>query len=245
MIPIITYCDDQFREVLAITKPLNEKFHDVVLFTPNSFNVPEKYRNWKSQPWPMRLRGRLPFKPLIIRDALNQNIDKFIWLDGDAFAREDLSPVFEQEFDIAVTLRRKDEQESTAYKIQYGYINAGTMFFRNNEMTKSFVDLWALKVEETDSKSDQEALNLLLLECDSMESYGRCFVHKRSGARLLLLSTDVYNFYYFPEPVPDTAKVIHLKTDKRELGMKWLADQSIRAVPVGTGTANDIGIAKS
>lgn len=219
---IITAADERFHEIMATSVGVTHRlgYEPRAYVLGRDFELPEAYREYTCGDWPLHIRGKLPYKPQIIRQALRELACPLIWMDADAFALQPLDDVFDGTFDIAVTVRRLSERVCN-YPAQYGYINAGVLFFNNTPQVAEFIGHWIETVEQSSSKSDQEALNSLLLPIDPLEVFGSVFQHP-CGARIKILSTDEYNWYYWPEPVPSTAKIAHMKTDRRAAALKWL-----------------------
>jgi len=151
------------------------------------------------------------FKPKIILDALESfpNEKAFAWIDSDAYCIKPIHMImYRKVFDIAVTMRRPGEHAGTQFPMWDQYINSGVVLINNSEAMRSFVRMWIDLVPETEALSDQEALNVM---CDAPKLKEINKVYHINGYKVMNLSTDEYNFYYFPEePHPDT-KVLHFK----------------------------------
>lgn len=110
-------------------------------------------------------RTRALFKPGVIKDALECNPGTMLlWLDADARIEKDLGEIGE-DFDIALALREKMELEYSSYaggwtKKLLGRHNAGVIFFRPTQNTRTFVDRWKSLTAEIGN--DQRALHLLM-----------------------------------------------------------------------------------
>lgn len=94
------------------------------------------------------------FKPEILKDA-SQTLKEFVWIDGDAYLNGDVSEVFEQDFNIGVTLRTGFELEAHAHNPKVGRTNSGVIFFKNPP--PEFFDHWITRTKETGY--DQQAIN--------------------------------------------------------------------------------------
>ena len=81
-----------------------------------------------------------------------------------------------------------------------------------------FIDEWIRTIPMTTTVTDQEALNRLILPYMDVSLTGR--VYHAMDIRVLLLTTDEFNFYYFPEPPQPTTRILHFKGDKT-FSMKW------------------------
>lgn len=169
-------------------------------------------------PGPERLRGRLPIKPLIIKQGLEDGGVPICYMDADAFAIRRFDAVG-FDFDIAVTMRRPEERGATKWPTFYGFANAGVMFFNHTPAAFEFIEMWIREIEMTVSMSDQEALNRLVLQATDFTEYNKVF--RLGNIRIKVLRCDEYNFYYWPqEPLPETC-ILHAKTDRREAFEDW------------------------
>ena len=151
------------------------------------------------------------FKPKIILDALETFPDEkaFAWIDSDAFCIKQIHWIlYRRKFDIAVTMRRTGEHAGTEFPMWDQYINSGVVLINNSPAVRQFVRMWIDLVPETQALSDQEALNIM---CDAprLKEYDK--VYHINSYSILNLSTDEYNFYYFPEKPHPYTKVLHFK----------------------------------
>lgn len=133
------------------------------------------------------------FKIEIIRRSFPGNV---MFLDGDAILQKPLD--IQWDFDIGVTVRRNWRDGAV------GKINAGVMFFADNDRTREFLDLW----EETaiELNGDQHAINELLKD----HILNRDGLVEKDGLKVRSFPTDIYNNYYFAED-QSKARVIHYK----------------------------------
>lgn len=166
-----------------------------------------------------RLRGRLPCKPEIIRDALLKQKCFLAWMDADAFAIRRFDEVNSGDYDIGVTMRRPHERGLTQWPSLYGFLNAGVAFFNHTPAALEFIDLWMRELDNSPSRSDQEALNLLVLQATDLTEYDKIF--RLGNIRIKIFRTDEMNFYYWPEEVGEETKIIHIKTDRRAALDDW------------------------
>jgi hypothetical protein len=159
------------------------------------------------------------WKPKIILDALeNTNEKHLVWMDADAFCIRPIHQTFQLNFDIAVTIRPPSENEHSSWPMFDGYINAGVIFFRNNESTKELVRQWIDAIPHTQTRTDQEALNVVM-EAPRMRKHYRVY-RTMSLIPKMSLPTEIYNYYYFPLEPKDRTKVLHFKGHKEE-SMKY------------------------
>lgn len=151
------------------------------------------------------------FKPKIILHAMmtHPNEKWLAWIDADAFAIKQIHWVtYFRHFDIAVTMRRKGEHAGTPHPMWDQYINSGVVIIQNTLAMRKFVMDWIDLVPTTQALSDQEALNVM---CDAPKLVEYNKLYNINGYSILNLSTDEYNFYYFPEQPHDDTKVLHFK----------------------------------
>ena len=162
--------------------------------------------------------SRCPYKPFAIADAMLKCNADVLWLDADAYPVKHLDP-FDGSFDIGVTTRRPSEWRNGPSMVEYdGLLNAGVVMAANTEAAWSFVKSWARTIPDHITKTDQEALNRLVLratDCNPAD-VEKVFTDP-DGCRIRLFSTEEYNYYYADRPIPDTTKIMHFKgTDKTE-----------------------------
>lgn len=148
------------------------------------------------------------YKIGFIREALRKYNEDVVWIDCDCIVRDLDNPL--AGCDVAVTLRRPSDPKDMYYHYS-GLLNAGVIFFANNDAARFFVDYWEGKLNESEYKTDQEALNLA---CGISEFTRPGDVLYANGACVRVLNCDEYNFFYFPED-PKDAKVLHFKGDVR------------------------------
>lgn len=203
---IITASNSAFEPIASLTREANRRAgYDTKCYTVPEIAPPgSKERNC----------GKAPWKPSIIRQAMLEFRNHIVWLDADAWVIRDISCMERMDYDVAVTMRRPDERGRSDWPDVYGYLNAGVIFFAPTIAACLFIKRWENEVKETPSNSDQHALNNLVRQVTDLTEYDKVFLFE--GVRVLVLSTDEYNWYYFPaEPTPDT-KILHCKTDLRD-----------------------------
>ena len=150
---------------------------------------PVEHENFQQHGWYHTMhenwRTKALHKPDIIAQALED--EPIVYLDADAFPVTQFDEVWDQEFDIGVTLR----SEHTPI---LGPINAGVLFFRPS--AREAVQEWQQLTQEVGN--DQRAL------CHMLQD-GK---HKFHG-----FPTRVYNYYYFPDVPGPEVKIFHFKED--------------------------------
>ena len=164
----------------------------------------------------IKCRGR----PALLKRLLDTFYDDLIWMDIDCIIVAPLGDVL-FDCDVAVTLRKIEERQSKHLSI-FQYINCGVMFFKNNEASRKFIDLWEKTLPKENfevglpkeyrgcavGSDDQTALNNLLLKHSPLEKYDE--IVNIEGIKVKMLDARIYNFFYFPED-PNGAKVLHYK----------------------------------
>lgn len=107
---------------------------------------------------------RALFKPNVVKDALECDPDTMLlWLDADAKIEKNLGEVGAN-FDMALVIREKMELEygdcaGGWIKKLFGKYNAGVIFFKPTQNTRTFVEHW--KNLTAKIGNDQYALHLL------------------------------------------------------------------------------------
>ncbi len=153
-------------------------------------------------------RSRALHKPLMVKHCL-QSKKKFIaYLDADAILADTIDEVATDDYDIGVTVRRPGETCNDAdYHDFFGRINAGVIFFNNTPASINFCECWEKKT--LDLQNDQRALNKLINPHDNDINSGDTF--NVGDVRIKCFSTEIYNFYYFPESPSPGTKILHYK----------------------------------
>lgn len=141
-----------------------------------------------------RYVGKIPDKPKIILDALNRYKEFLIYLDSDVRIVRDISEVVD-DYDVGITSHDPIYHDGKLANDKYPhitcYLNAGVIFFRNNNKSKHFVEEWIEDVKNTTTGSDQEALTNLLRRHITDWSIKE---HEVVGAKVRLFPSPIYNF---------------------------------------------------
>jgi hypothetical protein len=99
------------------------------------------------------LQAPSPYKPILIKEAMETNEwEWMMWLDGDAAIVQNIDEVFEEQYDVGVTIRDQSKPKPEQ-------INAGVIFFRNTPATHRFVDTWIANHKKQPDLCDQTMLN--------------------------------------------------------------------------------------
>ena len=147
--------------------------------------------------------AKIPSKPAIIKDALNQvNYDDYvIWMDADTILWDTLDDI-KGDYDLAVTVRTLKSRENDMP------INAGVVILKKTPWALEFVDKWVKKCET--GISDQRELNRL---CRVFSTDVNTDVVNK-GLVIRVLPCKIYNNFYFKKIQTD-AKITHYKSSER------------------------------
>jgi len=149
---------------------------------------------------------KFPKKPLVLLDAL-ENVkegDNLIWLDCDTLIVDRIDEVFNTEFNIGVTIRKRKSK-----KIQESWINSGVIFLKNNYETTQFVKDWLTASEQMNG--DQFSINSLI----KLKTPNPNDKIKVKNVNVQLFPCWIYNNFYFNDDQSE-AKILHYKTDVRK-----------------------------
>jgi hypothetical protein len=156
------------------------------------------------------------WKPKVILDAMLDFPEEpyLVWMDADTCCIRDISMVFQFNFDIAVTIRPAEENEGSQWPMFDGYINAGVIFIKNNHKTRQLIQQWIDTIPATQTKTDQEALNMVL-EAPKMRKHYRVYRTKGMIPKMSL-PTSIYNNYYLPQKPSTWTRILHFKGEKQQ-----------------------------
>jgi hypothetical protein len=165
MIKIVTAGDKNYKSLIdrAVDKATHYRA-DIIVYDLGGLGYGKP---WQAEKSDFKTKeGVIPatFKPEVIKDA-SKYLKEFVWIDGDAYLNGDISEVFEQDFEIAVTKRTQFEVEVYYNDPKIGTINSGVVFFKN--ATEKFFDHWIKRTQETGY--DQQALNEIYKEYHHIE----------------------------------------------------------------------------
>ena len=221
---VISAANGAYKEIIELSTEQNKKRG----YEPHIYDLGGLGHGEPFDPTPSfeytkdRTFSKSPFKPFIIKKALEDFRETVVWLDADAMAIRKFDDAISDDYDIGVCMRRQSERGGTLYPEYSGYINAGVLFFNYTPKTMEFMDHWIKMLPHTFTQSDQQALVRLCMEATDFKEYNKVFVHPRFGTRIKVFEGDEYNFYYYPEEPFLKTKIVHLK------GEKWLMIKAIR-----------------
>lgn len=150
--------------------------------------------------------AKIPCKPHIIRDALNDIKDNeyLVWFDADALIFDRIDEI-QLDYDIGVTVRLPKQVENT------NPINAGIVFIKKTPKAIDFVENW-IRLSDQDI-SDQPPLNKLAkVVCADR---GNTVI--RDGVKIRVFPCEVYNNFYFAKKNKPGVKIKHYKSKLRFL----------------------------
>lgn len=200
-ITIITAADEKFKKMVEVTEMSSKMLrYNTVVYDLGGLGYGKPFEARIS----IQPGAKIPSKPMIINDALNnvKENDVVLWLDADAVIWNRVDEIIDYDFDIAVTVRKKKELENDLP------INAGVVFVRKTKNIQKFMDKW-MDLCIT-GKSDQVELNKL---CQvTTKDFDKTV--KREGIKVKVLHCDIYNNFYFKKPQLH-AKITHYKSKHR------------------------------
>jgi len=147
-------------------------------------------------------------RTVICKDCLERTGNNVVFIDADAIVWRSVDAVFEKDFDVALTMRRLNDmiidyvpEIHSDRPVPFKVINAGVIYFKNNERSGKFVNLWVEEIlKARDFALDQTALAQLVLDADkhAFEGYERDIsIGSGSGPiSIKLLPCEPYNNFY-------------------------------------------------
>ncbi len=211
---IVTAANLEFKPILDLTLPVNQLFYDVLLYDVGNLGAGIPFNiNHQPSAQPERNVGRSPYKPKIIRDALMLSKGNLVWMDADAWVIRPMPEMDDDDYDVAVTMRRQSDRGRSDWPDVYGYLSAGVVFIRHTHAAFNFLSMWIDEVPKTPSFSDQHALNNIVRRVADLTKYNQ--VYEYNGIMIKVLFTEDYNWIYLPEEPKPFTKILHCKTDLR------------------------------
>jgi hypothetical protein len=171
-------------------------------------------------------------KPRLIERVLDRSRGDAVFIDADAIVLKPLAPVFERQFDFAVTAEEPPDvivgpepvECTERPSVPWKAINVGVMFARNSAATRRLIGAWIAEMEVVRHLSiEQTALAHLILRLapDFFASHYRpARLALESGdVTVLALPMDLYNFTHVkPEDAGVAADklVVHFCGGKKQ-----------------------------
>jgi hypothetical protein len=155
----------------------------------------------------LEVSSKIPLKPHIIREALNQVADGhfLVWIDADALISEKIDEII-GDYDIGVTVRLPKLKENGTP------INAGVIFVKKSPNSIAFLEQWMKEAEVIGD--DQIALCNLC----QVTTQDRGNVVQRDNIKVRVFPCEIYNNFYFgKKPNKHPAKIKHYKSKLRNL----------------------------
>ncbi len=157
-------------------------------------------------------------KPFCMFDCAKRINNNLIFLDGDATLINKIDEILEDNFDLGVTLRRKDEIEKAKKMGIIGAVNSGVIFFKlDSKRLQLFIEAWINEIKTTKTVwLEQAALNNLI-QRDNQGIFNRFYndgVIKLSNIEIKVKTfpCELYNFYQIEEGYSDkVVKILHFK----------------------------------
>lgn len=202
MITFVSAANKTFEKYLIrLTQDLNKLNYNFVIYNLGGldFGIPFDGKVGKKS------YQTIPCKPELIESALNSVEENsfVVWLDADTIINSRIDEIV-GDYDIGVTVRKVKNKETEDMPI-----NAGVLFFRKNNLTMNFINIWKQKSYEYGG--DQVPLNEL---CNiNLSDTGQ--VVERDKLKIKAFPCDVYNNFYFAKD-QSHAKIIHFKSKFRE-----------------------------
>ena len=139
--------------------------------------------------------------PQLIRKSLELHRQFIVYMDANAFAIRRFDEVNTLDYDVGVTMRRKEERGATSRPMMNGFLDSGVLFFNYTPAELDFLTIWESELALT--LSDQEALNAVVLRATDLTEYDKVFT--LDGIRIKVFKCEEYNFSRWPqEPLPET-----------------------------------------
>lgn len=194
---IVTYADENVKWYVPYMKKACEKIgHELVVYTPETANFDSKILELKKE----SQFTKSPYKQQVILQALDELQEPVVWMDTDAFP---IKPLDFPKCDAFFTLRTKS---NALIEMWDGLINAGVSYHANTLESRNLLKEIANTVPKTQIKSDQEAINTVLVK----RGWNKGFGEYDLGAKVVVGSTDEWNCFELDKA--DEAKVLHFKS---------------------------------
>lgn len=152
--------------------------------------------------------------------------EKALFLDADAILIKNINHVFKSSFDLAFTLRRKNEIDFTYGRCDV--LNAGVIFFgKNSNKRNIFLDEWKKTALNTNENiRDQTGLTRLLQKSFSKKEFiydcEKKINIQNKFVKVKILPCEMYNFNWIEELIENNSilneiHVLHFKGSRHNL----------------------------
>ena len=157
-------------------------------------------------------------KAICTLDCAKRVNENLIFIDGDAFLINKIDEIFEDDFDIGITIRSK---EYISRKEKYGLkmaINVGVIFFKlDSKSMQLFIEEWIKQIKITKSMFIEQTALTVLIEKYNKEIYDKYYNEgfmylSNKKIKIKTFPCTKYNYSYPGEGFnPLNNKIIHLK----------------------------------
>lgn len=173
-----------------------------------------------------KYKPKMQMKPFVILDALyTQDDELLVYTDCDIRILERIDEIDTKDYDVALTVHPPEyyggAKAGEGHPNITSYLNAGVIFFYNNDKAKQFIREWVLMMmNDTECGSDQEALTKILIKnCKEEIRPYTSFIWK--GIRIKLYPSLVYNYTFIKYTNDKQAKIIHYVGDYSNVLKKY------------------------
>ena len=220
---IVTYAEGARFELLArnLAETLRMHGHDLDIYGPG-----RSFDDWQPPG-----KGRTPYKPHIMRDALRTS-QEVLWLDADILYRGgDIS--VPRGCDVAFTPRSLPEGMNR-HGVTNNLVNNGVCWWTHGAM--SLLNMYCEEVDKRNDlyKHDQHALNVILERelsdgspmgvVQDVDEHGRTDRRWQHRVQIAFVSPLLFNYSYppmWPEEDVGDARFLHFKS---LFGKQWRFD---------------------
>ena len=207
--------------VPQVSKDLKSKLKRVIkkyiLFEPSFWETKEtKLQRYK-------LVHRIHVQKAYCMLEYAKSCDKrFIFLDADAFLLSRVDELFDNPFDIGVTLRRQSELLFEFNNCTI--LNSGVIFFNSNsEKAIPFIEAWITEINNTLERiTEQTALSRMIhrIKPDIFSNYyqsGILILNDEKQVSVEILPCEEYNYNWVEEGIDyKKVKVVHFKSGRHK-----------------------------
>ena len=142
-VTIVTAGNHKFQEHIERSKEAAERFGcNVVVYDLGGMGFGKPLETPEED---LKKRGHgfisCLFKHDIIEETLREN-ERVAYVDGDAILTEPIDSVFDDDFDVGVTIRVVREIRQYLGNPRVGYFNSGVLFFRQTPGAFDFIQKW-------------------------------------------------------------------------------------------------------
>lgn len=154
-------------------------------------------------------------KLFCLLDICKKSKENFIFLDGDAFLINRIDELFNMDFDIGVTLRRK--REINLEKGNCMGLNAGVIIFKGGAKNRTFLDFWKSQMLRTNECFvEQTSLTRIIEKIDKniFDNYYNegALTLSDQKIKIKIFPCEVYNYNWIEEGFnKEKNKILHFK----------------------------------